>query len=130
MPAAVKSLLHLTEIIPDDSTWSMIGFGLGQLPMAMIAMTMDGHVRAGLEDNIYYSRGVLAKTNGKLVEKIVRISKEFGREVATPDEARKRACHVFRISLRRWAVLMFSLTDKATNDKLLIILRSKHIKCH
>ena len=89
MLAAVKSLLHLTEIIPYDSTWSMIGVDPGQLPMAMIAMTMDGHVRVGLEDNIYYYRGVLAKTNGALVEKIVRLSKEFGREVATPDEARK-----------------------------------------
>ncbi len=89
MPATVKSLLHLTEIIPDDSTWSVIGVGPGQLPMAMIAMTMGGHVRVGLEDNIYYSKGVLAKTNAELVERIVRISKEFGREVATPDEARK-----------------------------------------
>ena len=89
MPATVKSLLHLTEIIPDDSTWSVIGVGPGQLPMAMIAMTMGGHVRVGLEDNLYYSRGVLAKTNAELVERIVRISKEFGREVATPDEVRK-----------------------------------------
>jgi len=89
MPATVKSLLHLSEIVPVDSTWSVIGTGIGQLPMAMIAMTMGGHVRVGLEDNLYYSRGVLAKTNAELVERIVRISKEFGREVATPDEARK-----------------------------------------
>jgi len=89
MPATPKSLLHLTEIIPEGSTWSVIGVGPGQLPMAMIAMTMDGHVRVGLEDNIFYSRGVLAKTNAELVERIVRISKEFGREVATPGEARK-----------------------------------------
>jgi 3-keto-5-aminohexanoate cleavage enzyme len=57
--------------------------------MAMIAMTMGGHVRVGLEDNIYYSKGVLAKTNAELVERIVRIAKEFGREIATPTEARK-----------------------------------------
>lgn len=89
MPATAKSLLHLSEIVPVGSTWSVIGIGPGQLPMAMIAMTMGGHVRVGLEDNIFYSRGVLAKTNAELVERIVRISKEFGREVATPDEARK-----------------------------------------
>jgi 3-keto-5-aminohexanoate cleavage enzyme len=89
MPATAKSLLHLSEIVPIGSTWSVIGIGPGQLPMAMIAMTMGGHVRVGLEDNIFYSRGVLAKTNAELVERIVRISKEFGREVATPDEARK-----------------------------------------
>jgi 3-keto-5-aminohexanoate cleavage enzyme len=49
---------------------------------------MGGHVRVGLEDNIYYKKGELA-TNEKLVERIVRLSKELGREVATPDEARK-----------------------------------------
>ncbi len=89
MPATVKSLLHLTEIIPRDSTWSVIGVGAGQLPMAMVAMTMGGHVRVGLEDNIYYSKGILAKSNAELVERVVRISHEFGREIATPDEARR-----------------------------------------
>jgi 3-keto-5-aminohexanoate cleavage enzyme len=57
--------------------------------MAMIAMAMGGHVRVGLEDNIYYSKGVLAKTNAQLVERIVRIANEFGREVAKPEESRK-----------------------------------------
>lgn len=89
MPATVKSLLHLTEIIPQDSTWSVIGVGAGQLPMAMVAMTMGGHVRVGLEDNIYYSKGILAKSNAELVERVVRISREFGREIATPNEARR-----------------------------------------
>ena len=89
MPATAKSLLHLTEIIPQDSTWSVIGIGAGQLPMAMMGMVMGGHVRVGLEDNIYYSKGVLAKSNAELVERVVRIAKEFGREVATPSEARK-----------------------------------------
>lgn len=89
MSATAKSLLHLSEIIPSGSTWSVIGIGPGQLPMAMMAMTMGGHVRVGLEDNIYYSKGVFAKTNAELVERIVRISKEFGREIATPSEARK-----------------------------------------
>ncbi len=89
MPATAKSLVHLSEIVPQGSTWSAIGIGTGQLPMAMIAMAMGGHVRVGLEDNIYYSRGVLAKSNAQLVERVVRISREFGREVATPAEARR-----------------------------------------
>ena len=89
MPATAKSLLHLSEIIPQDSTWSVIGIGPGQLPMAMIAMVMGGHVRVGLEDNTYYSKGVLAKNNAQLVERVVRIAKEFGREIATPQESRK-----------------------------------------
>jgi 3-keto-5-aminohexanoate cleavage enzyme len=89
MPATAKSLLHLSEIIPGGSTWSVIGIGLGQLPMAVMAMAMGGHVRVGLEDNIYYSKGVLAKSNAELVERVVRIAKEFGREIATPSDARK-----------------------------------------
>jgi 3-keto-5-aminohexanoate cleavage enzyme len=87
MPATVKSLLHLSEIIPEGSTWSVIGIGANQLPMAMLGMAMGGHVRTGLEDNIYYSKGVLAKSNAELVERIARIAKEFGRELAVPSEA-------------------------------------------
>jgi 3-keto-5-aminohexanoate cleavage enzyme len=89
MPAAPKSLLYLTEIIPSDSTWSVIGAGPGQLPMAVMGMVMGGHIRVGLEDSIYYSKGVLAKNNAELVERVVRIASEFGREIATPSEARK-----------------------------------------
>jgi 3-keto-5-aminohexanoate cleavage enzyme len=89
MPATPKSLLHLSEIIPQGSTWSVIGIGTGQLPMTMMAMVMGGHVRVGLEDNIYYSKGILAESNAQLVERVVRIAKEFGREVATPQESRK-----------------------------------------
>ena len=89
MSATAKSLLHLSEILPQGSTWSVIGIGPGQLPMAVIALAMGGHVRVGLEDNIFCSRGVPAKTNAELVERVVRIAKEFGREIATPQESRK-----------------------------------------
>jgi len=89
MPATAKSLLHLSEIIPQGSTWSVIGIGAGQLSMAIIGMVVGGHIRVGLEDNIYYSKGLLAKNNAQLVERIVRVAKEFGREVANPSDARK-----------------------------------------
>jgi 3-keto-5-aminohexanoate cleavage enzyme len=89
MPATAKSLLHLSEILPQGSSWSVIGIGPGQLPMAMMAVVMGGHVRVGLEDNIYYSKGVLAENNAQLVERVVRIAKEFGRDIATPQESRK-----------------------------------------
>jgi 3-keto-5-aminohexanoate cleavage enzyme len=89
MPATAKSLVFITEIIPQGSTWSVIGTGAGQLQMAMIGMAMGGHVRVGLEDNIYYSRGVLARTNAELVERVARIAREYGREVATPLDARR-----------------------------------------
>jgi 3-keto-5-aminohexanoate cleavage enzyme len=55
--------------------------------MNLHAVLMGGHVRVGLEDNIYYKKGELA-TNERLVERMVRLSKELGREVATSDEAR------------------------------------------
>ena len=57
--------------------------------MAMMAILMGGHVRVGLEDNIYYSKGLLAKSNAELVDRVVRITKEYGREVAKPQDARK-----------------------------------------
>ena len=88
-PATPKSLLHFLEHIPQFSTWSIIGIGKGHLPMSMMALIMGGHIRVGLEDNIYYAKGVLAETNARFVERIVRISKEYGREIATPAEARE-----------------------------------------
>ena len=87
-PATPKSFLHLYEHIPDNSTWSTIGIGQGHLPMSVMALAMGGHIRVGLEDNIYYSKGALAETNAQFVERIARISREYGREIATPAEAR------------------------------------------
>lgn len=89
MPANLKSLLHLTEIIPQGSTWSVIENGTGHLPMAIMGMILGGHVRVGLEDNIYYSEGVLAESNAQLVERVVRFADIYGRAIATPEEARK-----------------------------------------
>ena len=57
--------------------------------MAAIGIAMGGHVRVGFEDNVYLDRGVLAKSNGELVERVVRLAKELGREIATPKEARE-----------------------------------------
>jgi 3-keto-5-aminohexanoate cleavage enzyme len=88
-PATPESLLHLHRHIPENSTWSVIGIGKGHLPMSMMALIMGGHIRVGMEDNIYYSKGVLAKTNARFVERIVRLAGEYGREVAAPDEARR-----------------------------------------
>jgi len=89
IPATPKSLLHLLDYLPDRSTWSVIGIGKEHLPICMMGLILDGHIRVGMEDNIYYRRGELAKTNAQLVERIVKIAKEYGREVATPQEARK-----------------------------------------
>jgi len=88
-PATPKSFLHLYEHLPEDATWSIIGIGKGHLPMAMMGLILGGHIRVGMEDNIYYERGVLAKSNAEFVERIVRIAKEYGRDTATPREARE-----------------------------------------
>ncbi len=87
-PATHKSFLHLYEHISKKSTWSIIGIGKSHLPMSMIGLTMGGHVRVGMEDNIYYDKGVLATSNAQFVERIVRIAKAYGREVASPDDTR------------------------------------------
>ena len=87
-PATPKSFLHFLEHIPDNATWSTIGVGRRQIDMAMMALIMGGHIRVGMEDNIYLQHGVLAKTNAQLVERVIRVCKEYGRDIATPDETR------------------------------------------
>lgn len=88
-PGTPKALLHMLEHIPAESIWSVIGISKCHLPMSMMALIMGGHIRVGLEDNVYYERGVLAKNNTVFVERIVRLAKEYGRDVATPNEARE-----------------------------------------
>jgi 3-keto-5-aminohexanoate cleavage enzyme len=88
-PATPKALLHLYEHLPADAVWSAIGIGKGHLPIAMMAMVMGGHIRVGMEDNVYYTRGILAKSNAEFVERIVRIAGECGRPVAGPEKARE-----------------------------------------
>lgn len=74
---------------PEGSPWSVCAVGLKEWPMTTMAMIMGGHVRVGFEDNIYLSKGVMAKSNAELVEKAVRIARELGRDVASPEEARE-----------------------------------------
>jgi 3-keto-5-aminohexanoate cleavage enzyme len=87
MPGTIKNLQFLSESIPAGSTWSVAGIGKGEIPLSAAAMVMGGHVRVGLEDNLYMPDGSHA-SNPLLVKKIVRIAREVGREIATPDEAR------------------------------------------
>lgn len=89
IPGELRDLLYLVDSIPAGSTWTAAGIGRYELSLAVAAITLGGHVRVGFEDNIYYSKGVLAKSNAELVERVARLSRELGREVATPDEARE-----------------------------------------
>ncbi len=87
LEATVQNLCDLVDDLPTGCTWSVAGIGRGQLPMAVAAIAMGGHVRVGLEDNIYFSKGRLAR-NEELVERVARIAREAGRDVASPNEAR------------------------------------------
>ena len=84
-----RDLVFMRESIPFDATFTVSGIGGYQFPLAAMAIIMGGHVRVGFEDNIYIAKGVLAKSNGEMVEKVVRLAKEFQREIATPEEARE-----------------------------------------
>ena len=88
LEASVSNLCDLVDSLPAGCTWSVAAIGKAQLPMTAAAIAMGGHVRVGLEDNIYYSRGKLA-TNDDLVARVARIAAELGRPLATPDKARE-----------------------------------------
>jgi 3-keto-5-aminohexanoate cleavage enzyme len=88
LEATVQNLTDLVDDIPEGCTWSVAGIGRQQLPMALAAIAMGGHVRVGIEDNIYYSKGRLAR-NEELVARVARIAEEAGRPVATPAQARE-----------------------------------------
>lgn len=84
----LRDFVFLRGSIPSDATYTVAGIGRYEFPLAMAAIIDGGHVRVGFEDNVYLSKGVLAKSNGELVEKVVRMAKEMGREIAPPAEAR------------------------------------------
>ena len=88
-PATVDNLCWLVNKIPAGSTWTATGIGRHAFQLAAPAIVMGGNVRVGFEDNLYLERGVLAKSNGELVDKVVRMAKLLGRQVATSDEARE-----------------------------------------
>ena len=83
-----RNLLHMVESLPEGSTFTVSGIGASQVPMLTMAILLGGHTRTGLEDTILYDKGILA-TNPMLVERVVRIARELGREIATPGEARR-----------------------------------------
>ncbi len=86
--ATVENLVYLKSLIPEGSTWSAFGIGKGHVPIMLTAIAMGGHVRVGLEDNLYYRPGVLA-TNEQLVSRAANIIRESGNEVASSDDARE-----------------------------------------
>ncbi len=87
-PCGAVTLLAMRSLLPAGAEWSVLGIGRGQLAMAFLALAEGGHVRTGLEDNIYYRKGELVKSNAQLVARVVRLAAELGRPVATPRDAR------------------------------------------
>jgi len=86
---SLKNLMHMVESLPPGSTWCVSGIGAAQLPLTTMAILLGGHVRVGLEDNIYYRRGELTQGNAPLVARAARLAGELGRPLATPNEARR-----------------------------------------
>lgn len=87
-PGTIQQLVHMVQMLPPGTMWSACGIGRAQLPLGVAAMTMGGHVRTGLEDNLYYHKGELATSNAQLVARLARIASEIGRPVASAAQAR------------------------------------------
>ncbi|ELY60179.1 hypothetical protein C491_02735 [Natronococcus amylolyticus DSM 10524] len=87
-PPTPRNFLTAVSNLPDGALFNTLGFGRHQLPFATMGILFGGHVRVGLEDNVYYRRGELAESNAQLVDRVVRLAEDLGRPVATPAEAR------------------------------------------
>lgn len=92
IPGSMKNLVFMKETMESlcpGSTWSCFGVGHSAMEMLYGAVAMGGHIRVGMEDNVMYTKGVLAESNEQFVARAKRVVEEFGRQVATPDEARQ-----------------------------------------
>ena len=88
-PATPEAMTYMRGLLPQNSPWFAFGISLHQFPMVAQAVLLGGHVRVGLEDNIYLGKGQLAPSNAALVEKAARIIEVLGDQVATPADARQ-----------------------------------------
>jgi uncharacterized protein (DUF849 family) len=88
IPISTKNLLHQAASVPEGSHWQVIGIGRKQWQAIAAAITIDGNIRVGLEDNFYLPEGEMAKSNGELVEAAAKMVRMIGREVATIEETR------------------------------------------
>jgi uncharacterized protein (DUF849 family) len=90
IPATTENLVHMANQLPDGAEWQVVGISRDQWRLCAAACSMGGNVRVGLEDNFYLRDGVMAASNGELVEKVVRMVQDQGRTVADVTEARAR----------------------------------------
>jgi len=87
--ATAESFLFMKSQLPDEALWSVLGIGKDQLTMVTLGILLGGHVRVGFEDNLYLSKGVLAKSNAQMVERVADLAERLGRNIATANEARR-----------------------------------------
>jgi uncharacterized protein (DUF849 family) len=87
-PATPEAMTYMRNLLPPGSPWFAFGISLYQFPMVAQAVLLGGHVRVGLEDNLYLAKGKLAPSNAALVEKAAHIIEVLGDHVATPADAR------------------------------------------
>ena len=96
MPATPKTLIGAVDMLPKGTHWSAMAPGREEFAICALAAMMGGNVRVGFEDNVYLSKGVLAKGNAPIVEKMVRILNDLSLEVASSTEAREMLNIPFR----------------------------------
>ncbi|MBR0598225.1 3-keto-5-aminohexanoate cleavage protein [Sinanaerobacter chloroacetimidivorans] len=89
MAATTRDLVYMAGSLPSDATWCATGIGRSEFELAAVAIVMGGNVRVGFEDNLYLEKGVLAKSNGELVTKVVKMANILKREIASPADARR-----------------------------------------
>jgi len=87
IPASPQMISTMVDVIPEGSSWQVITISKQQVPSTVMAMCQGANIRTGMEDNVYYAKGVPVKSNAQLVERMVRIARELGREIATVDDA-------------------------------------------
>ena len=86
--ASPENLLFMKSKLPANARWSVLGIGRAQLPMITLGILLGGNVRVGMEDNLYFRKGVLAQSNAQMVEMAANLVSQLQREIASPAEAR------------------------------------------
>lgn len=86
---SISLMMEAANLLPPDSVFNVIGIGAAQMQMATAGIILGHHIRVGLEDNVYYKKGVLAESNAQMVERAVSIATAIGRPIATPAQARE-----------------------------------------
>ena len=89
MTGETRDFIFMKDSIPEDATYSVAGIGRFEFTLAEQSIIYGGHVRVGLEDNLYIEKGFLAPSNRALVEKVVSLAMKYNREIASPKETRR-----------------------------------------